>query len=322
VKTLIVSPQAGMCNRFRALCSALLIARLSQRKVYECWSREVPVERDIDIIRQMRASSWSTFFEETPALPHLDVDESTAIDEVFSEWGPGEPWFPAQSSAIQRVRWRGPIAVERKGADALIDSRAGTVLLETSLCLKPAALAQDEFERTLHGIYRDHFRPLPVFREAAERFAPYVGVHIRRRDHLDCASRARIEARGWAKIIRREVDPAEALLLCSDDPPFAAAVAHLLPRYRTLSAPQPFAGDPRSQAFLEFLCLAGATRIYGTTGSSFSKEAALFGGRRFGLCAARSPKTLWGKMLHAFGAKATRVTCHDVPAPTRALPSR
>ena len=130
MKTLIVSPQAGMCNRFRVICSAILIARLSNRKLYHSWSKELSHEADISIIRHMRESTLATFFTEDLVVPFCETDATTAVDEVFSEWEPGEYWYPMQSSAIRRCCWSGKLNVERNNADAILDSQADNILLE------------------------------------------------------------------------------------------------------------------------------------------------------------------------------------------------
>ncbi len=287
MKTLIVSPQAGMCNRFRALCSAILLARLSGRQLYHCWKKEAPHVVDIEIIQHMRDSSLSSFFLESTAIPYCSVDATSAIDQVYSEWGPGEFWYESQSSAIRRCGWSGAIHIERSSADDLLKSQAGNILLETSLCLRPSCLGPDEFERALSDIYVQHFVPLQIFLDIVERFAssgPYVGVHIRRRDHLRYVRAADISVNGWETIIRRNVDPITPLLMCSDDETFVEAIAERLSDYRIVPIDQTYSSTPKYQAFVEFLCLSRALKVYGTVGSSFSKEAARFGGVAFELC--------------------------------------
>lgn len=123
-----------MCNRFRVICSAILIARLSNRKLYHSWSKERSHEADISIIQHMRESTLATFFTEDLVVPFCETDATTAVDEVFSEWGPGEYWYPMQSSAIRRCCWSSELNVERSNADAILDSQADNILLETSLC--------------------------------------------------------------------------------------------------------------------------------------------------------------------------------------------
>jgi hypothetical protein len=318
MKTLIVSPQAGMCNRFRVLCSAILLARLSGRKLYHCWEQEAPHVIDMDIIRQMRESTWGTFFVEDSVIPFLSVDESTGIDRVFSEWGPGDFWYATQSSAIRRCSWSGEVHIERCSADSILNCAAETVLLETSLSLRPSSCATAEFEQALSDIYKQHFKPLPIFRDIVDQFArhcPYVGIHIRRTDLLRYIRAADINAENWGKIIRRHVSLSEAPYICSDDEAFAAAVSGGLPEYSIVPVDQTLSHTPKFQAFVEFLCLAKAARIYGTVGSGFSKEAARFGGLPFVVCCVRQPHGFWEKMLCFCGIGAQQVECTATPTP-------
>jgi hypothetical protein len=319
MRTLLVSPQAGMCNRFRALGSALLLARLSGRRLHHCWMEETPQATDIEIIRDMRTSSWDTFFVEDTAIPFHAVDATTAIDQVFSEWGPGEFWYAAQSSAIQRCRWNGIVHIERTSADALLRSEAGTVLLETSLSLKPSCLTPAEYEEALSAIYQQHFRPLPQFQDVVENFlrhGPYVGVHIRRRDLLQHVPAANISLASWERLIRLNVSSSEALYISSDDGAFVKDLATRLTYYEKVPVDQTFSHTPRLQAFIEFLCLSKATRVYGTVGASFSREAARFGGAPFLLCATTQPDTPFGRVLNRLGMGRQLITCTELPGPS------
>jgi len=316
MKILFVSPQAGMCNRFRVLCSAILLARLSGRQLYHCWEKEAPHVLDLEIIQNMRTSSWNTFFIEDSAIPFRAVDATTAIGQVFSEWGPGDFWYATQSSAIQRCGWDGEVHIERSSADAILASQADTVLLETSLCLKPSSLTHSEFEHALSDIYNQHFKPLPIFQDIVDQFGlhcPYVGIHIRRTDHLRYIRAAGISARNWEKIIRRYVSSSEAICICSDDEAFIKAVTARLPEYRIVPVDQTFAHTLKFQAFIEFLCLSRAARMYGTAGSSFSREAARFGRVPFVLCSVMQPKNILGKMLQRLGMGPQQIACTEFP---------
>jgi hypothetical protein len=300
------------------LCSAILLARLSGRKLYHCWEEEAPHVIDLDIIRDMRTSSWATFFVEDPAISFRAVDETTAIDQVFSEWGPGDFWYATQSSSIQRCGWKGTVRIERDSADAILNSQAETILLETSLGLKPSFFTHAEFEDALSAIYNQHFKPLPLFQDVVERFArggPYVGFHIRRTDHLRYVRAADISVKNWEKIIRRYVSTSEAICFCSDDEAFVKAVTARLPEYRRVPVDQTFSHAPKFQAFIEFLCLSKAARIYGTVGSSFSREAARFGRVPFVLCSAIRPDNPLRRLLHCFGPGLQQVACTELPGP-------
>ncbi len=277
-----------MSNRFRTLCSAILIGRLSNRGVFHNWTVEPADERDIEIVCHMRAATLDLFFKPSPAIPFLALDEASSVDAVFSEWAPGDFWFPLQSSAIRRCNWRSNVIVERDSAESILECTADTILLEHSSALKPASMSEQEHDAALTEIYAAHFEPLEIYSRVCDELAtgaPYVGLHVRRTDHLKYVRDADIRVQDWVALIRQHVRTDERLYLCSDDLPFAARIAAALGGHRILTVDASRAFDPRTKAFLEFLLLSRATRIYGTIGSSFSKEASRFGGTPILVCA-------------------------------------
>ncbi len=89
----------------------------------------------------MRAASFDDFFEPTDAIPYIAVNRNSRIDAVFSEWSEREDWFPLQSSAIKRYGATEDIKIERNNADSIIESKEESILLETSLALKPSGMS-------------------------------------------------------------------------------------------------------------------------------------------------------------------------------------
>jgi len=204
---------------------------------------------------------------------------SSRIDAVFSEWGEREEWFPLQSSAIKRYGATEDIKIERNNADSIIESKEESILLETSLALKPSGMSTEMFERRLQAIYSEFFHPLKKYREISDNFhkgVQYAGVHIRRTDHLKYVDEADIEPGTWIKLLCNQVHPDERIFFCSDDKLFKSKIARAVP-HDCLQYDNPDQLDDTHLAFVEFLILSGATRIYGTVESSFSKQAALFG---------------------------------------------
>ena len=277
--------------------SAILIGKLSNRAVFHNWTVEPAQPHDIEIIRHMRAATLDTFFEPSPAIPFVALDESSPIDVVFSEWGPGESWFSRQSSAIQRCNWRGPVTVQRDNADSILECAADTVLLEHSRVLKPSFMSAAEHDAALTEIYAAHFEPLTIYRKLTDALtagAPYVGVHVRRNDHLRHVRGANIRVQDWVELVGQHVRTEERLYLCSDDSRFVARIAAALRGYQLLTVGTSDDATPRTKAFLEFLILSRATRIYGTIGSSFSKEAARFGSTPIMVCRSNRPGLIAG----------------------------
>ena len=280
MKKLVISPNAGMCNRFRAMASALLLARLSGRELFHTWTVDPPFKRDIEIVAQMRASTFTHFFQASPAIPYMKLDASSSIDAVFSEWAPKSHWYAAQSTAIQRAGYSGEIVAERDPADLILDCDADTILVESSRALRPSSMAVEDFADALTEIYQEHFLPLPRFEDEVEAFSEgkrYAGLHIRRADHLMYELKAHIRVRDWVDLMLRNVPRDEVVLICSDDERFATHVGDALPNKVLRLEPAPGTAA-KDYAFLDFLCLARSSRIFGTYGSSYSTEAARFGG--------------------------------------------
>lgn len=303
-----------MCNRFRAICAAMLLGRLSGRQVLHNWAAEPGFPGEDPPVARMRPRTLEDFFQPDAAIPYIELGREAAVDAVFSEWGEGECWYERQSSAIRRSGFAGGIRVERECADPILDSPAETVLLETSLAMKPSFLSQTEFDRELASIYRRHFRPLARFDEMSRRFLPadgFVGLHIRRTDHLQYVAAARIDLADWQAVIGKEIDPSEPLFVFSDDMAFKRRLERKLP-HRCLDAGDSGATSATDQAFAEFLALARASRIYGTAGSSFSREAALFGNTGFFVCARTddAPSSSWRRLLVRDRLRFVQVTAH------------
>ena len=62
----------------------------------------------------MRVSTWCDFFAGKPGLPKVDLHPGMPVDEVYSEWEPGDYWYERQCSAIRRLPQGVPIIAERE----------------------------------------------------------------------------------------------------------------------------------------------------------------------------------------------------------------
>jgi hypothetical protein len=274
---LIISPQAGMCNRFRALCSAVLYGQLTGRRVYHNWVPQKVCSNQAQHIRGVSLVSVDYFFETN--IPFISVDEETPIDEVFSEWQMGDYWYDEQSSAITRCNRHDSVLVERTNADRILNCNSPTILIETSLSLRPSFLSQKEYKQQLHEIYQTTFRPREKYIRKAEMFkSNYVGVHIRRSDHLKYFPDSNVSLKSWVEYIVRMTSSQELIYIASDDEYFRTRVGDKVPNHCVwIEDHSDLSGVEK--AFVEFLILSKAERIYGTVGSSFSEEAGLFGGK-------------------------------------------
>jgi len=293
MKTLIISPQAGMCNRFRAICSAIYLAQLSERKIYHSWAIEPSHKFDIEIISHMRESTFTTFFDEHEDLPFFEVTPDTKIDAVFSEWDRDDYWAPYQHSAIKRNQWDKNIHIERDNANSILNCNDDVVLLETSLTLKPSGLSTKAYDDALQKIYLEYFKPKKAYMDYVKSMVgerQYTGLHIRRTDHMKYVAQAHISMEHWISMIRDNIPPTEPIYLCSDDKQFSNKLINRLPNYQILSLRPQSKTSNKQFAFVELLFLSQSKKIYGTVASSFSKQAALMGGKPHFYCSMERPK--------------------------------
>ena len=172
---LVISPQAGLGNRLRALSSAIVLARQTGRRLLHAWTPpptsvstrrtlerggslllgepQSGEERDESLLLE-RAKSKAPV-SPTPldsranvrALQMLRLEDLltsdalrpatdiTAIDVCFSEWLPDDGWYDVQSSAQRR--WFVQPTPTRDDPSALVAaSEAPVVLVETSLAFR------------------------------------------------------------------------------------------------------------------------------------------------------------------------------------------
>ena len=240
----------------------------------------------------MRVSTWCDFFAGKPGLPKVDLHPGMPVDEVYSEWEPGDYWYERQCSANRRLPQGVPIIAERDERRLrLLRSTAESILWESSITLRPSCMSQAEFEFgdafTTSGISG----PSIAFRKWWTSSRPKaLRWRTRRGDMLQDVPAARMSARKWADEIRRRVGPREAIYLCTDDDAFARDVVSRLGDFRLLRLEKQ--AQPIDQAFIEFLCLSRATRVVGTVMSSFSQESARFSGIQFEFCRSRGHELL------------------------------
>jgi hypothetical protein len=258
----------------------MMLGELSGRRVFHNWAREPIRDYEPLHIQHMRASTLSDFFH-VDALPYIELPTEEPIDASFSEWGSHDPWYPAQSSATGRAGMHGQTQAERDSADPIIQSRFNTILLETSLALKPSSLSRQQACAWRGKIYRQQFVAKAIYQDASRDIVknkPFVGVHIRRGDMLNWDKRSRLDLDQWVHAINHLVPCDRNILLCSDDLEFKQSVSEQISHscINIDSVRLPYFNEIEL-AFVEFLCLSQATSVIGTVASSFAIEAALYG---------------------------------------------
>jgi hypothetical protein len=266
MKKLIVSPQSGFGNRLRALCSAKVFGDRLGRKVLHYWVED-PHMAHLSHINDMKRITPSYIFD-------LDIPlfVGERVDVCFTEWLPGDFWYESQSTAQQRL----PCAGIRRAADIgeITTCEEEIILVETSHALKPA---QDDalWNAMMTDVYKRHFRLNPRWAKLYDSLPSFdFGVHIRRGDFIEYYPDSDIDP----ATVRSIVGKCDGItVIFSDDRNF------LFELRKTMQCPFGIAEEESGLSgpdvyIAQFLALSKCRKVIGTQGSSFSEQAALFGG--------------------------------------------
>jgi hypothetical protein len=288
-RTLIVSPQAGLANRLRAINSALILAEISERRLLHCWHPIRPGHDQVHV-NLMQQCGFEEFFLANEYISAASKDGK--VDEVISEWGPGDYWFQQQSSGQQYFN---AYATSRSAnaAARIIHSDATSILLETTLRIWPTDHQGIDI-RLPSGVAKqaalDAYKKLCPRSEYLELLQQIpestIGVHLRVGDLLKYCPEARQNLDEVAAWIHRLASHNQTIAIFADD----SSVLRTLKLTPEMSA---FNNEvhrhlddllPAQKAFASLLYLAHRCHIiYGTPGSSFSQEASLLGGKKYGM---------------------------------------
>lgn len=272
-KTLVLRPIGGLCNRLRALGSAMELAAWQQRRLTVLWH-----------VNDELGARFDELFEPVAGVTVVPIAERAPRD-----WP--RKWAHAYAMLPDSPPVRLLAALHRR---ACFDR----VFLPPE-CLRRAA-EQTGYKdvrdcRRLLFIYYDwlvngqvQFAFLRPRKEIAERidriagrFGPRtIGVHIRRTDSAEAIRRSPLEL-----FVRRleelaEKDPATTIFLATDDPAVEASMIRhfgnrILPADRTYGR----SDLPGIQSgVVDLFCLSRTSRILGSFISSFSETAARLGG--------------------------------------------
>lgn len=287
---LIISPQGGLGNRLRAVNSALIIAEKTRRKLLHSW---LPIRNAIqgpEHVSLLQRCEFDDFFAPNSTIVAARPDMT--IDEVYSEWGPGDGWFIQQSTG-QRFFNVFAQSRSKNSANAILNSNSQSILLETTLRTWPEDAAgislqvpSGQNRREIYAAYQK-IRPRQEYLEIIHELPEVdIGISIRRGNLLHYCQQARQEAKGIANWIQALAKRSEKLIIFSDDPKFRqylydeTKVASGCSKIDKLLLRTP----PHQAAFLNFLYLALKCKfIFGTPGSSFAQEAALYGDKPYDL---------------------------------------
>jgi len=295
MSALIISPHGGLGNRLRSINSAMLIAHETGRQIHHAWLPGSKLwtigESSVwaDWYKRMRLYSFEDFFDPEPPLPA--VGEGWKVDQVLSEWAPGDWWFPMQSSGQEYLR----VAAASRSQDAfkaVASSNAEVILLETTLRTWPhdypgihRVLPQGEVKARIHDFYK-FLRPKKKYLDLLAHIPSVdAGLWIRQGDlgnYFRAADQSFDAIAEW--IDRLKLKFSSVAIFSIDD----EIVDHFYLRCQINVPSGLFSREvcdlPRHEkAMFDFLFLAlKCEHIYGTPGSSFAQEASLYGLKHYG----------------------------------------
>ncbi|MEI6252519.1 MAG: hypothetical protein WCP30_06920 [Mycobacteriaceae bacterium] len=275
MKKVIISPQAGFGNRLRVLANMRLIGEYLQREVYHYW-----VEDDLGShalhVQHMKSITPDYLFDMD--IPRYD---GQAPDVCYSEWLPGDFWWEQQSTAQRHLNCaevKPLVPLEEIGRDP-----SDVILIETSFALFPpeiGALTDEALRWSLnstevdtlqmqgYGALRLNQRWSAV---RANLAAHDWGITIRRGNFLAFHPQADKSVDQIYELVRRRCPDGGTKIVFSDDIPYRDVLRYRLSSYGDIAA------TGLDSLITEFLALSRCRTIIATGGSSFGKEASLFG---------------------------------------------
>lgn len=263
-RVLVISPHAGLGNRVRSLCSALVLGEVLGRKVYHTWYDE-PITSTIPRIQQLQRVGFSSLFQEL--IPRWTGGQ---VDTCYTEWMFGDYWYDSQSSGQQRfAKDIVPYAI---GTDAsvLLSNVLSVILLETTLIVQIPDVP--DWSERMTVMYCRYFHPLSRYMERVPSLD--IGVSVRRGDLLSYYPSADQDLLAVAAWLVPRLQGKKAIIL-SDDIQVRKRLRIVLNCSCELDTNEL---EDWERGFVEFLTLSKCTTVYGTPCSSFAEEAASFGG--------------------------------------------
>lgn len=263
MQKLVISPQAGLGNRLRALCSCAVFGSLIGREVLHYWVPD-PIKGPAEHVNEVKGLEPQDVFD-----LGIKKFEGDGVDVCYTEWLPGEYWYETQSTAQRSLQ----CGEKRRLASSheIAGCEAETVLIETSLEFELGSAQKYRvplMANTYHTLFKLNerwnklYETLPVFDCA---------VSVRRGDFLSYFPEADIPVRAVAERINK-IDGTK--IIFSDDIAYQAELRRLT--YSFVGVSDMALMD---EHLVTFFVISKAKRVIGTKGSSFPEQAAIFGGK-------------------------------------------
>lgn len=263
---IVISPQAGFCNRLRAMCSAIFLAEKNNIKIAHMWDGKSFQIQPFNYINIIQNKPFEYFFVNT--IPVYSENYKN-INICYTEWMPNDAWYQFQSYGqiklnIKNLKLINNIPYNNINESFLIESALDFLNLSK----------QDKF-----NIYSKYFIPNNNFLIHLENIPnDTIAIHIRcNNSFLDYHPKSKINNINFFNFISK-ID--NNVLLLSDNNEFKNIARKylkkpLISKYENIEIPD------EDKAFLDFLSLSKCKKIYGTFQSSFAEEASNFGNSEY-----------------------------------------
>ena len=251
---IIIQPRAGLCNRLRAIASAITLAQASNNKVHVIWE----MNRGCN-------SSFSDLYElpaEIYRLTELNSGSEIAainrrVPQIFSRYQNYYIYQDVIAQIINQQDW------------FKLTSQYRHLYISTWNCF-----FQPSSRLPFHVfIPRKHIREVIE----ANNFDNLIGVHVRRSDNKEAISHSPNE--GFVEQLNAEIKADDKLkfFLATDEPSVEAELEKEFPgRIVTHKKSSLDRNDPKAirDAVIDLLSLASCRKVIGSYYSSFSRTAA------------------------------------------------
>jgi len=255
VKKLIISPQAGLGNRLRVMAGARYIAKELGRELYHYWVRDDRRSK-VNHVNDMKDSGFDYFFR------GIEEWRGGYADVCYTEWMNGDYWYYEQSTGQSKLS----VSTIRRqvGIEELKKDDSEVMLLEVSdLGLGDKVLVSGYRGLDLSDCWKGVLDNLVRYDYGiAIRRGNFLGYHPEEDIGLEEMER-RLSVYGGSKVI------------FSDD------IGYRDELRRRVGCMGDVGGEGLENYWLQFLLLSRSGCVLGTRGSSFGKQAALFGGVRY-----------------------------------------
>lgn len=252
---IIIRPEGGLCNRIRAIASAVQVSKETGQRLVVIWQKDYPLE-----------SCFSDLFEKPKdfSIVDLNVPKNRFVRLIVNRIANfvfARKWMKCQFTPMQEVEF----------VDYCRRHKSRRLIVFST------------WRKFSEKRDYDWLRPVGCLRSKIEALSSYakgaVGVHIRRTDNIYSIKYSPVEL--FVDRINTELmmNPNVPIFVASDDDGIKKVLTEKFPK-NVYSRDHVAARSERNgiaDAVVDLYLLAMTRKIYGSFTSSFSEEAARIG---------------------------------------------